>query len=289
MSIRPLTMNDIPAIDRISLGSPWTALHFTPDELARLVATRPGIGVFDEAEQTMRAFLLANSVVAPNGWLGGFGVPWQERTNAMDLLDLALPPWLDLLTQREVRTVNYSGHDTANDWLYEPLQSRGFMPVAALRSYDKIGVAIPDEGNQSISIRDFDPDRDMAGVLAIERAAFAQLWQHDEMEFRELHASYPFFVVATDTTGEIVGYQYSAVDGDIGFLVRIAVAPSQHRHGVGTRLMAEVMHYFAAHHAQRILLNADEINIRAHALYERFGFELIEPRGFVLACELHHA
>jgi hypothetical protein len=34
------------------------------------------------------------------------------------------------------------------------------------------------------------------------------------------------------------------------------------------------------------VLNTEEENYRAHALYEWFGFQLIEPRGFVLGRQI---
>ena len=45
-----------------------------------------------------------------------------------------------------------------------------------------------------------------------------------------------------------MGYQYNTVDGGIGYLVRIAVHPTCRGQGVGTRLMAEAVRYFRAHH-----------------------------------------
>ena len=68
----------------------------------------------------------------------------------------------------------------------------------------------------------------------------------------------------------------------IGYLVRIATHPRTWGQGVGSRLMAEAVHYFEREGAWKIVLNTEEANTRAHQLYEWFGFYLIRPRGFAL-------
>jgi GNAT superfamily N-acetyltransferase len=250
-----------------------------PDELPRLLASRPGAGAF--SGPTLRAFMLATSVVGPSAWLGGFGVIWDDRHVAFDWLDTLGPFWYAALRARGATAVYYTGNGGADDWLYTPLLARGYRRYADLRSYDKDGVTSSARGNQQIIVRPFDPQRDLDAVLAIEAAAFTPPWRHDAAEFREIAATYPFFVVAT--TPAVVGYQFSATEGELGFLVRIAVAPDRFGQGIGARLMAEALRYFAAAGVRRVLLNAEETNTRAHRLYERFGFTLVEPRGFVLA------
>jgi ribosomal protein S18 acetylase RimI-like enzyme len=284
--VRPLAPADLGAIDRICVTSAWTTTHFSPADLPRLLTTRPGIGVFHPQRPEMQAFLLATVVNPPVAWLGGFGVEWSQRHQAMHLLDLALPPWLDLLRRRDARAVYYSGSDIMTDWLREPLLARGFRQIALLRSYDKLGTASPTTGNQQVQVRHFDPATDLAGVLAVENAAFAPLWRHDAAMFQEVFEDYPFFVVAVTPGGRIAGYQFSGIDRETGYLVRIAVHPELEGQGIGARLMAAAMEFFAARHVARILLNTEETNTHAHRLYEWFGFEVVEPRGFVLQLDL---
>jgi ribosomal-protein-alanine N-acetyltransferase len=283
--IRQLGVADVGPVERIYNGSAWVAAHFTPAELPRLLATQPSIGVFDDSGHRLLAFLLANSAVPPSAWIGGYGVGWNERDSAFALLDVALPPWFDLVRRRGATTAYYSGYDPDNDWLRDPLLARGFRPIMLLRSYDKIGYDSPSQGDQLVRVRPFTA-ADLPGVLAVEEAAFTPLWRHDATEFLEVAREYPFFVVAETPAGRIAGYQFSSTDGDLGYLVRIAVHPRYHSQGVGTRLMAEAMRYFAGEHVLRILLNTEEANAHAHRLYEWFGFERVEPRGFVLAREL---
>jgi ribosomal-protein-alanine N-acetyltransferase len=279
-SVRQLTGADAPAIARISRSSPWAATHYTPEEIPRLVATRPCVGRFDE-RGGMVAFLLATSVVPPSAWLGGFGVPWQERNAVAEHLDALLPVWESLLAQRGAHTVYYAGNDQENDLLYTILLEHGFRVHSFLRAYDKFGTASPVQGNQQVMVRPF-TENDLPGVLAIEEAAFEPLWRHDATEFREIATEYPYFVVAELPDGSIGGYQCNTVDDDTGFLVRIAVRPDLHGQGIGARLMAEAMAFFTRMRVARVLLNAEDANTRACRLYEWFGFELVPQRGFVL-------
>ncbi|MBA3823270.1 MAG: GNAT family N-acetyltransferase [Ktedonobacterales bacterium] len=284
-TIRPLTPSDARAVERISMGSAWTSVHFTQAELPRLLLTRPAVGLFGPAD-TLLGFLLATSLVPPAVWLGGFGVPWMERAHVAVICDALLPPWLAMAEAHGARTVYYTGHDPDNDLLHDYLLAHGFHLHEQLRSYDKVGVASAAAGNPAVQVRPFALPGDLAGVLAIEATAFVSPWQHDASEFAEMAEDYPYFVVAELADGGIAGYQCNTVDAEYGFLVRIAVRSDVHGQGIGTRLMAEALRYFAQAGVLRILLNAEDANPRAHRLYERFGFELIEPRGFVLAYDI---
>jgi [ribosomal protein S18]-alanine N-acetyltransferase len=284
-TVRPLTPGDERAVERISMGSAWTSVHFTQRELPRLLLTRPALGLFGTRDSLL-GFLITTSLVPPAVWLGGFGVPWAERDHVPAIFDALLPSWSATAAQRGAQTIYYTGHDADNDLLHDHLLARGFHVHELLRSYDKFGTTSVAAGNQDIRVRPFDPARDMAGMLAVEVSAFVSPWQHDATEFTEMADDYPYFVVAEASDGSIAGYQCNTVDADYGFLVRIAVRADLHGQGIGTRLMDEAMRYFAGQAVTRILLNAEEANPRAHRLYEWFGFELIEPRGFVLARDI---
>jgi RimJ/RimL family protein N-acetyltransferase len=50
--------------------------------------------------------------------------------------------------------------------------------------------------------------------------------------------------------------------------------------------MAEAVKFFAQVRVSRIMLNTQQDNIRAHRLYEWFGFVRLEQMGFVLRKDL---
>jgi ribosomal protein S18 acetylase RimI-like enzyme len=292
LHLRPLDGTDLPEVQRILETSEYTYYHFGFEELPGLLDRLPAMGAFADSNRNgpplpkaeLLAFLLVNWLVPPSAWLGGFGVPWGESSHSDQYLDLLLPKVEELAAVAGARTLYYSGHDLDSDWLRAPLESRQFRLRGVLLSYDKDDFTIPDQGNNQVKIRQFAP-ADVAGTVAIENLAFQQLWRHDAGSFLQVRQTYPYFVVAEDEEG-IVGYQYNTVDADIGYLVRIAVHPRAQGQGVGTRLMAEAVRYFAAHQVRRIVLNAEETNWRAQSLYLRFGFHLVYTRGFVLARDI---
>ncbi len=289
LSSRDLTLADLPAVRRILETSEYTHYRFNSDELPTLLSRLPAVGVFGEPSSklahvthgTLRAFLLINWLVPPSAWIGGFGVQWSESDHFAEYLRLLLPLLADRARARGAHTLYYSGNDYDLDWLHDTLESQDFHLVSLLRSYDKEDYAIPSAGNQHIRVRPFTP-ADLPGVVAVENLTFDQLWRHDAASFIEVAATYPYFVVAEDEHG-IAGYQFNTIDAATGYLVRIAVHPRVEGHGVGTRLMADAVHYFQQHNVWKIVLNTEETNTRAHRLYEWFGFHRIPSRGFVLA------
>lgn len=292
LAVRELGVSDLSALRRLLDTSEYTYYRFTQEELPHLLATRPAVGTFTVPTGplgrvtggTLRAFLLVSSLVPPSAWLGGFGVVWSESEHYAEYLDMLLPAVERAAATRGARTLYYSGSDLDADWLRGDLEARGFRLVTTLRSYDKTDASVPAPGNQQVRVRRFSA-ADLPGILEVENAAFEPLWRYDAAGFLEVNEQYPYFVVAEDDSG-IVGYQFNAVDGDVGYLVRIAVHPRVEGQGVGTRLMAEAVHYFVSKRTRKILLNTEEGNHRAHRLYERFAFQLVHPRGFVLGRDI---
>jgi ribosomal-protein-alanine N-acetyltransferase len=289
---RAIGSGELGHVRRILDTSEYTYARFAPDELPGLLARLPATGLFRQPSGRLArltggaliAFLLCNWLNPPSGWIGGFGVTWSEGAAFEDHLDALLPALLARLNDVGVTTAYYSGGDVASDWLRAALERRDFHLTTLLRSYDKEDMTIPTPGNREVRVRPFTP-ADVAGTLAVESLCFAPLWRHSAENFLEIHATYPYFVVAEDDSG-IVGYQFNATDATTGYLVRIAVHPRAEGRGVGARLLAEAVRYFQRAHVLKIVLNTEEANTRAQALYERFGFHFVPPRGFVLARDL---
>lgn len=289
---RPIASGELGLVRRILDTSEYTHARFSPEELPRLLATLPAVGLFRQpggrlgrvTGGALIAFLLTNWLVPPSGWIGGFGVTWSEGASFEDHLDALLPALSDRLAASGVRRLYYSGGDIANDWLRPALAQHGFRLITTLRSYDKDDFSMPTLGNQDVRVRPFVP-ADLGGALAVESLCFDPLWRHSAENFLEIHETYPYFVVAEDASG-IIGYQFSATDATTGYLVRIAVHPRASGRGVGARLMAEAVRYFQRCRVAKIVLNTEESNTRAQALYEWFGFHDVAPRGFVLGADL---
>jgi ribosomal protein S18 acetylase RimI-like enzyme len=292
LALRNLRASDVESIHRILDTSEYVHYHFDLDHLERLLTRYPAVGAFSVpagplgriAGGSLQAFLLINWLAPPSAWLGGFGVTWSRGEHFEEYLDPLLTRLMERVAKDGARSLYYSGGDIDNDWLGDSLLRRDFTLVSLLRSYDKGDFMIPSNGNTRVRVRPFTP-ADVAGVLAVEHECFATLWQRDAADLLDVAETYPYFVVAEDASG-IVGYQFNAIDSITGYLVRIAVHPRAWGTGVGTRLMAEAVRYFERQRVWKIVLNTEEENTRAHTLYEWFGFQLIEPRGFVLGRQI---
>jgi len=63
------------------------------------------------------------------------------------------------------------------------------------------------------------------------------------------------------------------------FIKDIVVAPRHRRRGLGTALLSRALAAFAARGSAHIELKTDADNLRAHSVYRRLGFEIVEWVG----------
>jgi [ribosomal protein S18]-alanine N-acetyltransferase len=283
--VRILSSVDLPLMERLLRTSEYIYQRFTLEELPALLKHYPTVGVFSgprdkSGDYTLLSFLLSQTVNAPSAWIGGFGVSWTESRAYVKMIRTLLEYLAPLLIARRVRYLHYSGSDVERDWLRDVLLPLGFSPYRLLYAYDKFDYAVPTQGNLSVTVRPIE-ERDIPALLTIERACFEDLWRYDTLSFSDIVQTHPYFVVA-ELNGKVVGYQFNALDGEFGYLVRIAVHPSVGGKGIGARLMSEAIHFFKGARVSRIMLNTQEDNTYAHRLYEWFGFIRIQQIGFVL-------
>ncbi len=277
-NIRLLSNYDLSLVLRLLNTSEYIYQRFTLEELPMLLKHYPAVGIFNG--DSMRGFLLSQTVNPPSAWIGGFGVSWTESREYISLLEMLLEQLSKHVIKRGVRYLYYSGNDMQNDWLRDVLLVRSFTLHRLLYAYDKYDYSIPSTGNPDVKLRPVEK-RDIPALLAIEEACFEDFWRYDAFSFEDIAATHPYFVVA-ELNGKVVGYQFNALEDEFGYLVRIAVHPSINGQGVGVRLMSEAITFFQQAHVLRIMLNTQDDNVRAHRLYEWFGFVRINQTGFVL-------
>ena len=277
-NIRLLSSDDLPLVLRLLNTSEYIYQRFTPEELPMLLKHYPAVGMFNG--DSMHGFLLSQTVNPPSAWIGGFGVSWTESREYISLLEMLLEQLSKHVIKRGVRYLYYSGNDMQNDWLRNALLVRSFVLHRLLYAYDKYDYSIPYTGNPDVKLRPVEK-RDIPALLAIEDACFEDFWRYDAFSFEDIAATHPYFVVA-ELNGKVIGYQFNALEDEFGYLVRIAVHPSVNGQGIGVRLMREAITFFQQAHVLRIMLNTQDDNVRAHRLYEWFGFVRINQTGFVL-------
>jgi ribosomal-protein-alanine N-acetyltransferase len=114
-------------------------------------------------------------------------------------------------------------------------------------------------------------DRD--AVLQVDHLAFEPFWQFDAGGLEDARRATPssrYRVVVHD--GRLLGYAVTGRAGSISYLQRLAVRPEQQRRGIGTALVLDALHWAQRRGAASMLVNTQERNEPALALYEHLGF-----------------
>ena len=134
--------------------------------------------------------------------------------------------------------------------------------------------------------------RDVEGVTAVDRAAFAPFWQLDREGLSDALAATPdtrLRVVRPShrwVAGCVDGYAICGRVGGRGFVQRLAVDPSRQGRGTGSRLLLDGLHWMRRHGVRVAAVNTQFGNEPALRLYRRVGF-VEDPLGLsVLAAGL---
>jgi ribosomal protein S18 acetylase RimI-like enzyme len=124
--------------------------------------------------------------------------------------------------------------------------------------------------------------QDRTAALAVDARSFDGFWRLDDAGFEEALAATPSsrFRVAT-IDDDVVGYAVSGRAGSRGFLQRLAVDPDQQRHGLGRALALDGLHWMKRRGVDRVMVNTQEHNDGALALYRHLGFRL-QPGGLAV-------
>jgi ribosomal protein S18 acetylase RimI-like enzyme len=123
-------------------------------------------------------------------------------------------------------------------------------------------------------------DRDAA--LAVDARSFETFWRLDGGGFDEAMAATPSSRFRIAVTGDdVIAYAVSGRAGPRGFLQRLAVDPSSQRHGFGFALAVDGLRWMKRRGVDRAMVNTQEHNDGALALYQRLGFRL-QPGGLAV-------
>jgi ribosomal protein S18 acetylase RimI-like enzyme len=119
---------------------------------------------------------------------------------------------------------------------------------------------------------------DRPAVLRIDGLAFDAFWRFDHDGLREALTATPVarFRVACDR--DVVGYAVTGRSHDRGYLQRLAVHPDRQHEGIGRSLVLDALTWLRRRGTASVLVNTQESNHAALALYQDLGFTQ-EPHG----------
>lgn len=112
--------------------------------------------------------------------------------------------------------------------------------------------------------------RHLRAVLAIESQVYPRPWSARLFEDELERGGRAYLVARVGPT--VVGYAGVLMIADDGHVATVAVDPVWQRHGVGTRLLVELIRQAQLLGAGQLTLEVRMSNIRAQEIYRRFGF-----------------
>lgn len=150
---------------------------------------------------------------------------------------------------------------------------RTLLPSVPFTFTTLLGTPAPNAPRQHVDIRAF-VSADLPRVLAIDQSAFPVSWGMDEHDFRIARSATPYehtSVAVIDDT--VVGFAITGRASRRGYLQRLAVDPQAQGHGVGALLVNDCLRWCRRHGVRRVVVNTQQDNHRALALYRRHGFK----------------
>jgi GNAT superfamily N-acetyltransferase len=131
-------------------------------------------------------------------------------------------------------------------------------------------------------------DVDRPRVLEVDAVSFPPFWQLDDDGLDEALSATPRarFRVVDDERGMPFGYAVTGRAGRRGYVQRLAVHPDHRRGGVGRALVIDGLRWLRRWRADRALVNTQEGNHAAAALYRDLGFRPESVRLSVLGADL---
>lgn len=123
---------------------------------------------------------------------------------------------------------------------------------------------------------------DIDELLAVDARCFGNFWRLDAAGVHDARTatSYARFRVSR-CSGRLVGYAITGRQGRLGYLQRLAVDPSVQRTGLGTALVLDGARWLARWRVGSVLVNTQESNANALALYESLAFRR-KPQGLTV-------
>ena len=156
------------------------------------------------------------------------------------------------------------------NWLPTYLSKLGFENADDIITMNHIGSLRPAQPSSPAQVRSAEA-KDVEQLLHIDRLAFQVPWQ---LSHHDMWQGFRMASSATIATldGEVVGYQLSTRQDEVGHLARLAVDPAHRRKGIASALLHHLMDDFWQRGVTDLSVNTQMSNLPSQRLYERYGF-----------------
>ena len=125
--------------------------------------------------------------------------------------------------------------------------------------------------------------RDRPAILDVDAAAFDPFWRLDRTGLLDAIGATPSSRVRVGGSPRITGYAVTGRAGSRGYLQRLAVHPDAQHHGLGTALIVDALRWLRRRECGSAMVNTQEVNTAAYALYLKAGFTP-RPDGLAVLC-----
>ena len=123
--------------------------------------------------------------------------------------------------------------------------------------------------------------RDRERILAVDGAAFDPFWRLDRAGLLDAIGATPASRVRVGGGSPLVGYAVTGRAGTRGYLQRLAVHPDAQGQGLGSALVVDALRWLRRHRCALAMVNTQEVNTGAFALYQGLGFRA-RPEGLAV-------
>ena len=157
-----------------------------------------------------------------------------------------------------------------SNWLPTYLRELGFQIDEDVITMSHIGSALPPNPEVPALIRAAET-QDVEYMAMIDHLAFEPPWQLTGYDMRQaLRIAASATVAQRD--GELIAYQLSTRQVEVGHIARLAVHPAYQRGRIASALMHQVVADFLSRNLTELSVNTQKSNLPSQRLYEGFGF-----------------
>lgn len=203
------------------------------------------------------------------------GLAWIRLFAAMTRVDITAA-WNSLWAAAREELRSQGAEQAAaiplSGWFMQLLQDSGFEHTQNVVVLDwAVDQAVRPAGQQT-PIRPMQVE-DLPAVYAVDKAAFAPLWQNPLAALEHAYQQAGFATVV-EHEGSIVAYQISTQSAQGLHLARLATHPNMQGRGLAAALTTDLQRHAQTRKETRLSVNTQDNNSPSLALYQKLGFVL---------------